>query len=122
MGVKIDLFSFLQRKKLNQADLARAVETTPGNVNRWAKREGVPSYELCEKLLVLGMSVKELFGEDADKAVRSFYMNEQDASAFRGLIYDEEFQEGLRKSIDAKISSVMEPHVEYVLKKKGLIK
>lgn len=122
MGVKIDLFSFLQRKKLNQADLARAVETTLGNVNRWAKREGVPSYELCEKLLVLGMSVKELFGEDADKAVRSFYMNEQDASAFRGLIYDEEFQEGLRKSIDAKISSVMEPHVEYVLKKKGLIK
>ena len=60
----MDIFSFLRRKKMKQADLARSLETVPGNVTRWVKGEGVPSYELCAKLLSLGMTVKELFGID----------------------------------------------------------
>lgn len=59
---RIDLFSFLARKKMSQADLAKALDTTPGNVNRWAKGDGVPGYELCVKLLELGMTTEELFG------------------------------------------------------------
>ena len=58
----MDLFSFLRRKNMSQADLSKALETTPGNVNRWAKGDGVPSYDLCKKLLELGMTIQELFG------------------------------------------------------------
>ena len=49
---------------MNQAELSKRLDTTPGNVNRWAKGDGVPSYELCVKLLRLGMTVEELFGVD----------------------------------------------------------
>ena len=58
----MDLFSFLRRKNMSQADLSKALDTTPGNVNRWAKGDGVPSYDLCKKLLELGMTIGELFG------------------------------------------------------------
>ena len=47
---------------MSQADLAKDLDTTPANVNRWAKGEGVPSYELCVKLLEKGMTTEELFG------------------------------------------------------------
>lgn len=59
---KIDLFSYLTRKKMSQADLAKALDTTPANVNRLAKGDGVPSYELCVKLLEQGITTEELFG------------------------------------------------------------
>ena len=64
MANELDLFSFLRRKNMCQADLSKALDTTPGNVNRWAKGDGVPSYDLCKKLLEQGMTVKELFGID----------------------------------------------------------
>ena len=62
MAHKIDLFSYLTRKKMSQADLDKALDTTTSNVNRLAKGEGVPSYELCVKLLEQGMTTEELFG------------------------------------------------------------
>ena len=62
MANSMDLFSFLRRKNMSQADLSKALDTTPGNVNRWAKGDGVPSYDLCKKLLKLGMTIGELFG------------------------------------------------------------
>lgn len=58
----MNLFSFLSRNKMSQAELAKSLDTSPANVNRWAKGEGVPSYELCVKLLELGMTNEELFG------------------------------------------------------------
>ena len=62
MDFKMDIFSFLRRKNIKQADLSRLLKTVPGNVTRWVKEEGVPSYELCGKLLSLGMTVEELWG------------------------------------------------------------
>ena len=69
MERKLDLFSYLTRKKMSQADLAKSLDTTPANVNRWAKGEGVPSYELCVKLLEQGMTTEELFGLTLPKQV-----------------------------------------------------
>ena len=69
MERKLDLFSYLTRKKMSQADLAKSLDTTPANVNRWAKGEGVPSYELCVKLLEQGMITEELFGLTLPKQV-----------------------------------------------------
>lgn len=65
----MNLQSFLDRVNIKQADLAKAIDTSPGNVNRWAKGEGVPSYELCVKLLELGMTTEELFGVSTHKEI-----------------------------------------------------
>ena len=54
---------------MSQADLAKSIDATPANVNRWAKGEGVPSYELCVKLLEQGMTTEELFGLTLPKQV-----------------------------------------------------
>jgi DNA-binding XRE family transcriptional regulator len=55
---------------MSQADLAKSLDITPANVNRWAKGEGVPSYELCVKLLEQGMTTEELFGLTLPQPVR----------------------------------------------------
>ena len=60
----MDILGFLRRKKLKQADLARALDTSPGNVARWVNDEGVPSWELCRKMKLLGINDRELFGID----------------------------------------------------------
>lgn len=62
MARKIDLQQFLQRVNKSQADLAKDLGTTPGNVNRWAKGDGAPGYDLCVSLLEMGMTTEELFG------------------------------------------------------------
>ena len=67
MAYAMDILSFLERKKIRQADLSRMLDTTPGNVNRWVKGDGVPSWEICRKLLLLGMTVEELFGVEYSK-------------------------------------------------------
>lgn len=64
MDFKIDLSSFLERKGINQTQLANLIGTSPANVNRWATGFGVPSHSLCARLLQEGMTVKELFGID----------------------------------------------------------
>ena len=91
---KMDIFSFLRRKKMKQADLARSLETVPGNVTRWVKGEGVPSYELCAKLLSLGMTVKELFGID--------YVEGDDyiPSVPPEFIESHEFREGVKLAVE----------------------
>lgn len=62
MESRINIFPLLSRLHMNQAELAKELETSPANVNKWVKKEGVPSYELCCKLLELGMTIEELFG------------------------------------------------------------
>ena len=91
---KMDIFSFLRRKKMKQADLARSLETVPGNVARWVKGEGVPSYELCAKLLSLGMTVKELFGIDYTEG------DDYTPSVPPEFLESPEFQEGVKLAVE----------------------
>ena len=60
----MEILSFLQRKGYSQTSLAEKLGTSSQNVNRWVSGVGVPSYELCKKLLELGMTIEELFGID----------------------------------------------------------
>ena len=99
MDKKIDLISFLGRIKMTQAELARRLETTPGNVSRWAKREGVPSYELCAKLLLLGMTVKELFGIDYVECVNN------SSNVPPEILKSMEFQEGVKLLVEETLKN-----------------
>ena len=112
-NTKWTFFSFLRRKKMKQADLARSLETVPGNVTRWVKGEGVPSYELCAKLLSLGMTVKELFGID--------YVEGDDyiPSVPPEFLESPEFMEGVRYQLAEGIKEnglVKEDQVKYVVR------
>lgn len=99
MDEKIDLISFLGRIKMTQAELARRIETTPGNVNRWAKREGVPGYDLCRKLLLLGMTVEELFGIDYNVG------KIQPQSPPPEFVNDPKFQEGVKFLVEETLKA-----------------
>lgn len=61
----MDLDRFLKRINKSQKAFAEEIGTTPSNVNRWNIGVGVPSFELCKKLLEAGMTTNELFGVEA---------------------------------------------------------
>ncbi|MBR6448385.1 MAG: helix-turn-helix domain-containing protein [Fibrobacter sp.] len=67
----VGINGFLARKKIGQADLARRVGTSPANVNKWCKGEGVPSWELCRRLAMLGMTFREIFGPGVGVRVKT---------------------------------------------------
>lgn len=61
---KMDFNAFFAKSGYDQASLSRKLKKTPGLVNKWVNGRGVPSYELCRELLLLGMTVEDLFGID----------------------------------------------------------
>lgn len=61
----MDILGFLGRRKMTQTELAALLGIAPQNVSRWAKGDGVPSYDVCSRLLRLGMTTRELFGIDS---------------------------------------------------------
>lgn len=68
----VDIKSFIDRKHMSKADLARALDIDPKTsvISAYEKGRAGPSYSVCKKLLVLGMSVQELFGKEvAEKTV-----------------------------------------------------
>lgn len=67
----MEIQKFMDDRGYSQADLAEALGTSPQNVNKWVKGTGLPSYELCLKLLQIGMTVEELFGIVADNSIPS---------------------------------------------------
>lgn len=67
----MDIQKFMDDRGYTQADLAEALGTSPQNVNKWVKGTGSPSYELCLRLLQIGMTVEELFGIVTDAAIPS---------------------------------------------------
>ena len=59
-----DFNKFLRRKNYKQKDAATAVGASMGLIGTWAAKKAVPSYEKIAKLINLGISAQELFGEN----------------------------------------------------------
>lgn len=60
----MNILNFLRNSGMSQSDLAKKLGVTSQNVNRWVNNKGTPSYEICKKLLELGMLVDDLFDID----------------------------------------------------------
>lgn len=58
----MDIQNFMKERGYTQTDLAKMLNTSVQNVNKWVNGGGVPSYEFCQRLLQIGMSVEDLFG------------------------------------------------------------
>ena len=86
MDFKIELSQFLHRKGINQSQLAEILGTTPSNVNRWATGLGVPSHSICRRLLLEGMTVKELFGIEIAGDAKVYVDDEELERKVKGII------------------------------------
>ena len=58
----MEIQNFMKEHGYSQTDLAKMLNTSVQNVNKWVNGRGVPSYEFCQRLLQIGMSVEDLFG------------------------------------------------------------
>lgn len=60
----VDIESFLSRKGMSKADLCREIGKDPKSslLSSYEKGRSNPSFEICFKLLSIGMTVEELFG------------------------------------------------------------
>lgn len=59
-----DFAKFVSRRKLKQREVAAAIGASTGLIGIWATGRSVPSYEKLAKLIELGMTAQEMFGEE----------------------------------------------------------
>lgn len=58
----------MKERGYTKTDLAKMLNTSVQNVNKWVNGGGVPSYEFCQRLLKIGMSVEDLFGVQVESS------------------------------------------------------
>ncbi|MBO7550673.1 MAG: hypothetical protein J6T62_04335 [Fibrobacter sp.] len=72
----MDVKSFLDRSHLTKADLLRKIGKDPKSSLISAYQSGAsnPSFEIAVKLIKLGMTPREVFGEEIDQIFRKHYL------------------------------------------------
>lgn len=70
----IDVEAFTTHLGISKAELARrlGLDSKCNTLSLYAKGKSEPKFEMCKKLLTLGMSVEELFGTEIAKNVIVF--------------------------------------------------
>lgn len=100
----VDIKSFIERLEMRKADLCRALGMDPQSslMSSYEKGRSDPSYDKCEKLIRLGITAQELFGEelgtellDNSLSVHSAARPEKTPIDYK----DPEFQEQVRKAM-----------------------
>lgn len=61
---------FIERMGMKgHEDLAKRIGVKKGTVSSWSSGDRTPTYDMCVKLLELGMTVEELFGKPYQSSV-----------------------------------------------------
>lgn len=96
----MDIEAFLIRTGLSKADLLRKLGLDPKSslISAYIKERSKPSYEICEKLIKLGISAYELFDKEiADELIR----NSSDKSLVIPKQFESpEFMEGVARALE----------------------
>ncbi|MCL2283242.1 MAG: hypothetical protein FWC26_07990 [Fibromonadales bacterium] len=58
--------------------MAKKMRCSPGLIGMYASQKSVPSYEKIELLLKLGMTIEEMFGQEAAEQTHLFVQTEGD--------------------------------------------
>lgn len=101
----------------SQKDLAKRVSKGTSTVGMWCTGSSCPPYEVIEKLIHLGITPKELFGEEIDEMFLNYYKSQLIPN-----IKDPEFMKGLDAAADSE--SALNARVERMvlqMKAKGMI-
>lgn len=116
-----DCSTFLRRMGWRQKDLSERLGVGTSTVGMWCTCKSTPSFEVAEKLLKLGMTVKEMFGEEIDEIVRKAYMDQVRPAAGR----DGSASPGIEKAVsEMKALGIIKDEVAREIanmKAKGLI-
>lgn len=88
MNVQID--DFLRRINLSRIDFSKQMGITPSVLTHWSKGINFPSSKQIEKLIEMGITAKELFGENLGSLLIT---NSQTSTKFN----DSEFQQGVKE-------------------------
>lgn len=77
----MDIDAFLNRTHRTKADLLRDLGQDPKSsiISAYKAGRSKPSFDVCVKLLQLGMTPRELFGEEIDEVIRTNYSDTQKA-------------------------------------------
>ena len=68
----MDIQNFIKREKIaDHEELAKKVGVSKRTVDSWSSGVRTPTYEVCKKLLELGMTVEELFGKPYRSSIAS---------------------------------------------------
>lgn len=68
----MDIQNFIKREKIaDHEELAKKVGVSKRTVDSWSSGARTPTYEVCQKLLELGMTVEELFGKPYRSSIAS---------------------------------------------------
>jgi len=70
--------SFLARTGHTHESLAKKISCSPGLIGMYASQKSVPSYEKIEQLLKLGMTIEEMFGQEAAEQTHLFVQTEEE--------------------------------------------
>lgn len=110
----VDIKTFIERKGMRKADLCRVFGLDPKSslMSSYEKGRSDPSYDKCEKLIRLGITAQELFGEELGKILIENSL-EQTPSA---IVPSQEFLN------NPEFIKGMENAFEEFLIKKGLVK
>lgn len=75
---------FLERTGRSKADVLRAVGEDPKSslLSAYASGRSKPSFEMCQKLLMQGMTVRELFGKEVEDKIKAVYSRELESMTF----------------------------------------
>lgn len=115
----MDIDSFLNRTNKRKADLLRDLGMNPKSslISAYISGASNPSYDVMLKLIELGITAQELFGEE----IGSKLVQNSAPSIPPELSNDPDFQKGLQQAIDAKVSATVKTELEKILKQKGLL-
>jgi len=67
---KIDFLSFMSRQKISQSELAEALDVHQSAVSQYVSGKSGVVFDKVEKLVELGITPEELFGENVGKKMR----------------------------------------------------
>ncbi|MDR2594886.1 MAG: helix-turn-helix domain-containing protein [Fibromonadaceae bacterium] len=67
---KIDFLSFMNRKKISQTELAEVLDVHQSAVSQYVSGKSGVVFDKVEKLVELGITPEELFGETVGKKMR----------------------------------------------------
>ena len=67
----MNIDKFLSRTKRNAAQLASELELNPSSITAWKKGKATPAYDVCQRLLELGMDIDELFTPELWESILS---------------------------------------------------
>lgn len=80
MNAFFDYAKFSTRKRYKLKDVAEKIGASVGLVGNWNSKVATPSYDKLAKLIELGMTAQEMFGEELGDTLVKNSQPEQQAS------------------------------------------